>query len=162
MTWTRRRFLELSAGTAAAFAFRRRAGAAPPPATDTKTIDALRGLVTQRALVTDDPWVATALERYFPTPLRGPYKAQIHAHPLRREIIATHVANSMVNRVGSTFVHRMQEETGAAAQSCGDVGAGRGSGRRDSSRRRAIEAEQRQAGESAAVYPVGPGTVPVS
>ena len=37
---------------------------------------------------------------------------EIHAHPLRREIIATHVTNSMVNRVGSTFVHRMQEETG--------------------------------------------------
>src|SRR6185436_17137742 len=65
--------------------------------------------------VPDDPWVATALERYFPTPLGSRYKAQIHAHPLRREIIATHVTNSMVNRVGSTFVHRMQEETGAAA-----------------------------------------------
>src|ERR1043165_1659405 len=65
--------------------------------------------------VPDDPWVATALERYFPTPLRGRYKAQIYAHPLRREIIATHVANSMVNRVGSTLLHRMQEETGAAA-----------------------------------------------
>jgi glutamate dehydrogenase len=65
--------------------------------------------------VPDDPWVATALERYFPTPLGSRYKAQIYSHPLRREIIATHVTNSMVNRVGSTFVHRMQEETGAAA-----------------------------------------------
>jgi glutamate dehydrogenase len=35
-------------------------------------------------------------------------------HPLRREIIATHVVNSMVNRVGSTFVHRFVESTGAA------------------------------------------------
>jgi len=61
----------------------------------------------------DDPWVATALERYFPEPLRVRLRKQIHAHPLRREIIATHVTNSMVNRVGSTFVHRMQEETGA-------------------------------------------------
>src|SRR5439155_1751510 len=43
------------------------------------------------------------------------YKTQIHAHPLRREIIATHVTNSMINRVGSTFVHRLQDETGAAA-----------------------------------------------
>jgi glutamate dehydrogenase len=34
-------------------------------------------------------------------------------HPLKREIIATHVVNSMVNRVGSTFVHRMMETTGA-------------------------------------------------
>jgi glutamate dehydrogenase len=63
--------------------------------------------------VPDDPWISTALERYFPAPLRERYKAQIHAHPLRREILATHVTNSMVNRVGDTFVHRMQEETGA-------------------------------------------------
>ncbi len=36
-------------------------------------------------------------------------------HPLKREIIATHVLNSMVNRVGSTFVHRLCETTGARA-----------------------------------------------
>jgi len=65
--------------------------------------------------VPDDPFISTALERYFPEPLRGRFRAEIHAHPLRREIIATHVTNSMVNRVGSTFVHRMHEETGAAA-----------------------------------------------
>ena len=34
-------------------------------------------------------------------------------HPLKREIIATHVTNSMLNRVGSTFVHRLLETTGA-------------------------------------------------
>jgi glutamate dehydrogenase len=34
-------------------------------------------------------------------------------HPLKREIIATHVTNSMLNRVGSTFVHRVMETTGA-------------------------------------------------
>ncbi|MGH8519614.1 MAG: NAD-glutamate dehydrogenase domain-containing protein, partial [Panacagrimonas sp.] len=65
--------------------------------------------------VPDDPFISTALERYFPEPLRARFKPQILAHPLRREIIATHVTNSMINRVGSTFVHRMQEETGAAA-----------------------------------------------
>src|SRR5438093_7483694 len=65
--------------------------------------------------VPDDPFISTALERYFPEPLRERYRAEILAHPLRREIIATHVTNSMINRVGSTFVHRMQEETGAAA-----------------------------------------------
>ncbi len=61
----------------------------------------------------EDPTFATALERYFPKPLHKRYARQIHAHPLRREIIATHVTNSAVNRVGSTFVHRMREETGA-------------------------------------------------
>src|SRR5229473_1855038 len=65
--------------------------------------------------VPDDPFISTALERYFPVLLRERYRTQIHAHPLRREIIATHVTNSMINRVGSTFVHRLQDETGAAA-----------------------------------------------
>ncbi|HWM42737.1 MAG TPA: NAD-glutamate dehydrogenase, partial [Burkholderiales bacterium] len=65
--------------------------------------------------VPDDPFISTALERYFPVPLRERFRREIQAHALRREIIATHVTNSMINRVGSTFVHRMQEETGAAA-----------------------------------------------
>jgi glutamate dehydrogenase len=36
-------------------------------------------------------------------------------HRLRREIIATHVTNSTVNRVGPTFVLRMAEESAASA-----------------------------------------------
>jgi len=63
----------------------------------------------------EEPTIATAIERYFPRPLREAYRKYIAAHPLRREIIATHVTNSMVNRVGSTFVHRMHEETGATS-----------------------------------------------
>jgi len=65
--------------------------------------------------VPEEPTIATAIERYFPQPLREPYRKYIAAHPLAREIIATHVTNSMINRVGSTFVHRMREETGAAS-----------------------------------------------
>jgi glutamate dehydrogenase len=61
----------------------------------------------------DDPWVATALERYFPRALRERFAADMPRHPLRREIVATHVVNSMVNRVGSTFAHRLMESTGA-------------------------------------------------
>ncbi|MBE7367463.1 NAD-glutamate dehydrogenase [Ramlibacter pallidus] len=61
----------------------------------------------------EDPWVATALDRYFPTQLKERFAAFIPRHPLRREIIATHVLNSMVNRVGPTFVHRLGEITGA-------------------------------------------------
>jgi glutamate dehydrogenase len=61
----------------------------------------------------DDPWVATALERYFPKALRERYAAYMARHPLKREIIATYVTNSMVNRVGSSFVHRLLEATGA-------------------------------------------------
>ncbi len=61
----------------------------------------------------DDPWVGTALARYFPAPLRERYAGYMAKHPLKREIIATHVVNSMVNRVGSTFVHGMMEGTSA-------------------------------------------------
>ncbi|MCL4802109.1 MAG: NAD-glutamate dehydrogenase [Burkholderiales bacterium] len=60
-----------------------------------------------------DPWVATALERYFPAELRKRCGAYLPRHPLKREIIVTHVLNSMVNRVGSTFVHGLMEATGA-------------------------------------------------
>ena len=65
--------------------------------------------------VPEDPYIRTALERYFPVPLRERFSAQIQAHPLRREIISTHVINSMINRVGPTFVHRLKGELGVAA-----------------------------------------------
>jgi glutamate dehydrogenase len=61
----------------------------------------------------EDPWVAAALERYFPIPVSTRFAAYMPRHPLRREITATHVVNSMVNRVGSTFVHGLMEATGA-------------------------------------------------
>lgn len=61
----------------------------------------------------EDPWVAAALERYFPKLLKERFSAFIPRHPLKREIIVTHVLNSMVNRVGPTFAHRLGEITGA-------------------------------------------------
>ena len=61
----------------------------------------------------EDPWIGTALARYFPVRLREKFGAYIPRHPLKREIVATHVLNSMVNRVGATFVHRLCENTGA-------------------------------------------------
>ena len=60
--------------------------------------------------VPDDPHLATDLIRYFPRPLRKRFPDVIASHRLRREIIATYVANSMVNRVGCTFVHEMVDE----------------------------------------------------
>jgi glutamate dehydrogenase len=55
------------------------------------------------------------LAGYFPTALRSRFRAQMEAHPLRREIITTQVVNDCVNRGGSTFVFRAVEETGAPA-----------------------------------------------
>ena len=65
--------------------------------------------------VPDDAWVAGALWRYFPQALRERYFEAIGRHPLRREIIATHVVNTLVNRVGASFVDRIRDETGHAA-----------------------------------------------
>jgi glutamate dehydrogenase len=62
----------------------------------------------------DDAYVGATLEGYFPLELRNRYAAAMPRHPLRREIIATVLANGMINRTGSIFVHRMIEETGAA------------------------------------------------
>ncbi|MBO0860144.1 MAG: NAD-glutamate dehydrogenase, partial [Chloracidobacterium sp.] len=60
----------------------------------------------------DDLWVESALVRYFPHALRERYSGYMPRHPLKREIIATHVTNSMLNRVGGTFVHYLMEITG--------------------------------------------------
>ncbi|MCB1958369.1 MAG: NAD-glutamate dehydrogenase, partial [Rhodocyclaceae bacterium] len=49
-------------------------------------------------------------------PLRERFADYIQKHPLKREIIATHVVNSMVNRTGATFVSRLREETSAAPE----------------------------------------------
>jgi glutamate dehydrogenase len=62
----------------------------------------------------DDEYVARALVEYFPPLLRARYAEAMPRHALKREIIATVVANTMINRTGSVFVHRMQEETGAS------------------------------------------------
>ncbi len=65
--------------------------------------------------VPEDSYIATALQRYFPPRLQAQFAATLVRHPLAREIIATHVVNSLVNRVGPTFVHHLYEETGASA-----------------------------------------------
>jgi len=61
----------------------------------------------------DEPWFQTTLTKYFPIPIREKYQDRLASHPLRREIIANAVVNSMVNRGGITFAFRASEETGA-------------------------------------------------
>ncbi|HEY0519721.1 MAG TPA: NAD-glutamate dehydrogenase domain-containing protein, partial [Ilumatobacteraceae bacterium] len=61
----------------------------------------------------DDPYLEPDLVRYFPTRLRERYTTEILEHRLRREIIATQVANQMVNLSGISFDNRMTEDTGA-------------------------------------------------
>ena len=63
--------------------------------------------------VPEDEYLSRELGRYFPTPLRKRYTSYLREHPLAREIIATMITNSLVNRMGSVFAFRMQDETGA-------------------------------------------------
>jgi glutamate dehydrogenase len=79
----------------------------------------------------DDPYLLGDLERYFPAPLgtgsasadRAPagtegaerYMREIREHRLRRELVATIVANQLVDRGGTTFAFRLGEEMGATA-----------------------------------------------
>jgi glutamate dehydrogenase len=63
----------------------------------------------------EDPSLSGELERYFPTRLREEFAEELERHPLRREIIASRVANDLVNRAGTTFAFRLADETGAGA-----------------------------------------------
>jgi glutamate dehydrogenase len=62
----------------------------------------------------DDPYLRQVLRAYFPTPLRQRYAARMGEHRLHREIITTSVVNDMVDRSGTTFAFRLNEETGAS------------------------------------------------
>lgn len=62
----------------------------------------------------EDPYLALDLARYFPEPLRKRFESVIHHHRLRREIIATSVTNSMINRVGAAFISQFTQEHGFA------------------------------------------------
>ncbi|PPF34644.1 NAD-glutamate dehydrogenase [Pseudoclavibacter sp. AY1H1] len=64
----------------------------------------------------EDPWFANTLAEYFPAEVRERYADDLHAHPLRQEIIVNSVVNSMVNRGGITFAYRAQDETGATSE----------------------------------------------
>lgn len=62
----------------------------------------------------DDPWFRRTLREYFPRQLRERFDAELDSHPLRREIIATVIANDMINMGGITFAFRVMEETSAS------------------------------------------------
>ena len=61
----------------------------------------------------DEPWFHRVLAGYFPPPIAQRFADDLSGHPLHREIITTVVVNDMINRAGTTFVHRAVEETGA-------------------------------------------------
>jgi glutamate dehydrogenase len=63
--------------------------------------------------VPEDPYLSAELNRYFPTPVQKRFAVRIKRHRLRREIIATAITNSLINRMGPVFPVRAQDDTGA-------------------------------------------------
>jgi glutamate dehydrogenase len=64
--------------------------------------------------VPDDPYLGRELERYFPEAVRQQFPDAVSHHRLRREIIATQLANSMINRGGPSLLVRIADQTGAS------------------------------------------------
>src|SRR5207244_2221424 len=64
--------------------------------------------------VPDDPYLGRELGRYFPKAVSERFPDAVASHRLRREIIATQLANSMINRGGPSLVVRIADQTGAS------------------------------------------------
>ncbi|MBC3832310.1 NAD-glutamate dehydrogenase [Undibacterium amnicola] len=63
----------------------------------------------------DDPFFSRALKAYFPQVLSEKFADAISNHQLKREIIATFITNTVVNRTGATFVNFIASEAAASA-----------------------------------------------
>ncbi|HWG70443.1 MAG TPA: NAD-glutamate dehydrogenase, partial [Steroidobacteraceae bacterium] len=66
-----------------------------------------------RSNVPEDPYLSGELKRYFPLPVQQRFALRLKKHRLRREIIATAITNSLINRMGPVFPVRAQDDTGA-------------------------------------------------
>ena len=79
-------------------------------------------VMLKEALVAADllsePFLAASVDRAFPPALVERYPDEVASHQLRQEIVATQLANDLVDRVGFSFFFRQMESTGASA---GDV-----------------------------------------
>jgi glutamate dehydrogenase len=65
------------------------------------------------ASLVDDPYLDRELRGYFPPKIVERFGDLLRRHALRRELVATIMANDVVNSQGITFVSRLCSETGA-------------------------------------------------
>ncbi len=63
----------------------------------------------------DDPWFSRTVRGYFPHQLSERFGEELSTHPLRRQIVATVIANDMINLGGIAFAFRAMEETTVSA-----------------------------------------------
>jgi glutamate dehydrogenase len=65
--------------------------------------------------VSEDEYLRDQLAESLPLSLRERFRPHMRSHRLRREIVTTDLANSIIDQQGTTFVSRLAEETGADA-----------------------------------------------
>ncbi|HTF95240.1 MAG TPA: NAD-glutamate dehydrogenase [Cellvibrio sp.] len=70
--------------------------------------------LTNTDLVEDD-YMVNFIETAFPHKIAQLFPLALRNHRLRREIVATQIANDMVNTMGISFAQRLMESTGASA-----------------------------------------------
>lgn len=63
--------------------------------------------------IAQEPYLSRLIQEAFPERLCQTYPQAVSDHFLRKEIIATQLANDLVNNVGITFFHRITESAGA-------------------------------------------------
>ena len=64
--------------------------------------------------IAEDDYICREVESAFPKTLREKYNKEIYEHRLKKEIVGTQVANSLINNLGITAGHRLLETTGAS------------------------------------------------
>ncbi|MAZ39253.1 MAG: NAD-glutamate dehydrogenase [Legionellales bacterium] len=64
--------------------------------------------------VPEDAYLSRVINTAFPEIIREKYHDYMINHSLRRDIIATQLANVIINKMGITYITRVQEETGAS------------------------------------------------
>ncbi|MGH2850790.1 MAG: NAD-glutamate dehydrogenase domain-containing protein, partial [Solirubrobacteraceae bacterium] len=67
----------------------------------------------QASELPDDQYLDAELISYFPPMLAPRFPGEMRRHPLRREIIATHLSNDFVDHAGMSAAFSLGEETGA-------------------------------------------------
>ena len=66
--------------------------------------------------IPDDKTMLDWAIRYFPVAMQKKFEAEIKSHRLKRNIIATMVANAIINRMGPSFIRLTIENTGKSVE----------------------------------------------
>lgn len=69
-----------------------------------------------KSSIPDEPVLYSIRASAFPGLIHESYRSGIQNHPLVRDITATQLSNKIVNKMGITFIYRLQIESGASVE----------------------------------------------